>query len=383
MLACACSPFEDVGAQSGGAVTHGDASMDGAQQGGEDAGRDGALEGGLASGCESVGPPARPSFGSHAGTLDFTVAVRSYDFGEAVDDGVPRVARIGFDLDRECTDADGPTACVIPQGVPRIDQTDAPGGIDNAYGTLLHEIAASGGASVTQQSNEGIDIGFLSLAFRVRNYNGLPVDPQVEVSVYAISTHATPPSGVGVRPIWDGNDPWRAVDMWLEPAEDGTLSVDRPKYRDARAYVINGQLVARFEKLGLSIFVASQAVVTGDLVRNDEGTFDLVRGTVAARLSADELLSRTELRPNPVTADPFCIGTPRYAEEKEILCSIADVSFEGPDDGSQICNGLSWAFRFNAEPIRMNDIARTEDDDASPCPAATSTRNDTCSTLFD
>jgi hypothetical protein len=359
MLAYACSPFD--GYQS-------------------------ALDGGAQSAvtaCESIGVPERPSFASHAGVLDFTVGVRTYDFGEEVDEGVPRVARIGFDLDHECTDENGPAACMIAPGVPRIDQTDAPGGIDNAYGTVLHKIAAGGGASVTQNSNDGVDSGFLSLAIRVRNYSGLPVDPQVEVSVYAISTLETPPIGEGVRPIWDGDDEWRAVDLWLESGSDGTLSVDRAKYRDERAYVINGQLVARFERLGLSIFVASQAVVTGDLVRNDDGTFELLRGTVAARLSADELLSRTELRPNPTTGDPFCIGTPGYAEEKETLCSIADVSFDGPDDGSQTCDGLSWQFRFNAEPIQIVGIARTDDAYVPPCPADTSTIDDSCSTLSD
>src|SRR5581483_9709741 len=167
----------------------------GGSTGGGDAGTD-------ASTCSHVTPPGPPSVKNAGGNIDFVTAVHAIGLGEQ--SGSPP---IGFDLDRYCTCEGDPPSCQSPKKATTCDEK---GGIDDAAVLIVKglQVAYGGSSSFgsTYFSNKA-DAGYWSLLIRVRNYNGMMDDDQVEVDLYpAAGSPATTPANM--PPQWNGTDEW-------------------------------------------------------------------------------------------------------------------------------------------------------------------------------
>jgi hypothetical protein len=338
------------------------------------------------SGCPLATPPARPRFIGELGALDFSVAIRTLDFGDTGDGEGPKYRRIGFDLDGTCTgQGDVEASCVAPPWASA-DRADGVEGRDNAVGELFHRTAQVGGGSPTRQVNSTTAVGMATTAIRVRGYNGESTDDEVEVAVYAVTMHPNPGELTlpPVAPEWDGLDEWRAFDPWVGAAEqpDGTLaqSVDVPKYYDARAYVTEGLLVARFPKLRVAIGTMADVIMTARPELAEEDAWSLRDGTFAGRIEIDALLGTLDVTRTDAADQPLCTDHVDYVQAKQRICAFADIRYSGDDDRSLRCDAASWGWSFDAAPMKLVGVIRLPWL-MRPCSAATAPSNDSCDSL--
>jgi hypothetical protein len=304
-----------------------------------------------AANCTPAHPPDRPSTADDDLTsLDFVVAVNEYDLGE-IDRGaeVQRFRTMGFDLDQACTgQGDGPTCTnVWTTSNPPIDG-DALDGRDNTQGAVLFNLRnVELGRSTSELVNSFIDSGAATTLLRVRRYNGLPNDRDVEVQVFAGTMMHT-----GAPLAWQGNDEWAAVHGWVEQDERGEWSAERPTFFDAAAYVTDGMLVAHLKQFRTAGAMLSQVVITA---RIDQTLgLALAEGTMAGRAKTNDLLAGLREFPDSETGEKICIGTKNYPKHKRTVCSASDISFSPSADPSSQCDATSWGFHFTALPAKLS-----------------------------
>lgn len=329
--------------------------------------------------CQSAQPP-RPAESPDMGSgPEFWLVVKWVDIGDGDQDGVPLYSQVGYDLDQACTgQGDGPS-CIKPSWATA-DHSDGPGGRDNALGAL-HDANGYGFGSWTVTFTAIARAGFMSSIIRVRGYNQMGADNQVEVSWYGGRLHA--PSAF--------EDEWAVFDRWLEPVSAGAAGASDdaypPRYHDPLAYVTTDNvLVAHFREALTVTGLFQHVVLTGKLVRNL--VWELRDATFAARLNLDEalgLLSRFT-----VMGEQVCTNAPDYEALKANLCSYADIHSAAPydpftpDDPSLPCDALSAAWAFGADPVNVVGVDNWEafwESVYSPCPAGTSPADDSCGTL--
>jgi hypothetical protein len=295
--------------------------------------------------CSAVGYPAPPEGADDGTQIEFIVAQRTTPAEQW-----GNVAAVGFNLDRRCTGlGDGPS-CIPSPGDPAL-QIDGPGGTDNAGARFLSTLNFL--SPLTRLAVDEENAGSLVALYRVRGYNGLPDDPIVHVDVFGgtLRTAAGPP----VTPLWNGDDAFRLLTNWLvaETTDGGQkrYSSERPLYRSERAYVANGQLVARFAKLLAGGPMMAYGVELSATLAGDGGRWKLTQGTLAARMDLvetlpDLLLVASNCRP------PFDAST--AATFRALFCPYVDLRTQG-EDPTLPCNALSWASRFTAVPARIEE----------------------------
>ncbi len=365
------------------------ADFAGLRVGGQDGGEPDASE----AGCPLTHPPRLPLLGTVGGSVDFDAVVWHVDLGDALPDaGSPAYQSIGFDLDDACTTPDAGRSCKEPAWAATINHADGPGGIDNSVGADLfqiHKVAAGSASALVNSSN---DTGGLQLAIRVRGYNGLGVDAQVDVSYYGVVIHFDGDAAPRA-PRWDGTDAWDVYPPWLAPPEAGvTANIEAPAFEDKHAFVTNvgiggdglatGLLVSRVAELLVGStppFRLSQVMMTAEIVKSG-GSWTLRNGTLAGRMRIDAFLGALAFAPDSATGSLFCRNAGSYALAKALTCAYADISYSGPDDGSQPCDGASWGWRFlDAVPASLAGVAATfPAPDAGPCPPGQSPTDDHC-----
>ncbi len=335
--------------------------------------------------CESAAFPAAPMSGSGGGAdLDLAFALHTVELGEN-DVG----KRPGFDLDRVCscctdckTAAD---ACTLPSYATAgaaCDADDAGGssnlGRDNALAKVLASFGQLGSQlpvgsdSMTQR----IDDGLWTVLIRVSDYNGLPDDDQVSVSLF--TTDGIAPA----MPKWDGTDVW--------PIRNDSLAPNYPILPDPRdaatvlnaaAYVTGGRLVGVFDggatsttRLSLNLpggftLTLTTAIFSADLEKTATG-WRLGAGTMGGIWNtADIFKSLSAVRP------PLCTDDAAYAIFTQRLCQFVDIRSGTPSP--QPCDALSFGLAFTADPIVFGAIELAGI--AGPgCPMATNPAFDSC-----
>jgi hypothetical protein len=334
--------------------------------------------------CRPKTIPERPASSEISGSDVFVVATRQLEFGDSKDPNRPRYDEIGFDLDGVCTHEPTERGCSPPSWETTL-QPDGPGGVDNVVGRALYDT----GAQITQSqiAIEGIESGLATALFRVRGYNGLSDDDEVEVIAYTGSTSEDPPSlydgsgSLGLKPQWHGYDRWYVYPNLLVPPATDTAPhfVDQPKYFDSRAYVSNGTLVARLDELLLSTGLMTKVVIAAEIVRQDSG-WRLTRGVLAGRMHIDSGLARFSVFPNPDNpSEPFCRNSSQYELYKRRHCATADISYRS-DDPSAPCDGNSWAWRFETWPALLAGVAADKEYAFDRCSDPDRPANDSCET---
>lgn len=308
--------------------------------------------------CQLALPPERPWLPGPGDEHDFTVAVRNLDFGDNVDGGAaPRHLDLGYDLDGLCTGHGDGLGCSAPQWATA-DHSDGPGGRDNASGGLFNRTHELGFGSATTLLTTMCEIGFLSTVIRVRAYNGLSVDDDIEVAWYAGRFQASSPTEVGpdstarTETLWDGSDPWVVFDKWLEVTPEDPYA---PKYLANQAYVTTDNiLVAHFSEVLTASGVFLNVVFSGTLVETGD-TWALREATFAGLTSAKAALAVLEQLKDD-HGQPLCTDDADYPSLKEAVCSRVDIGSAVPRDPSLPCDALSAGWAFNAEPVTLVDV---------------------------
>jgi hypothetical protein len=328
--------------------------------------------------CELAHPPDPPGATADAGDGDttFTVAAWHLQVVPASDGGAP--ASTGYDLDGTCTTAGAATSCKEPSWATA-SHADGPGGRDNAL---------AGGAQQFQgilSTTGGAASASLIQVIQVTGYNGLPADDRVTVTYYGALLHEVADGGAATA-RWDGTDAYDVVDGWLEGP-----SIDQPRFRDTHAYVTPipagdggaraGVLVSKVDSLlvGNGPFLAlGQALVTAQVVRAPTG-WTLANATVAGRVRADDLLHILTGGRDPLTGSAYCRGAGAYPLARQFICSLVDIHVAPPDDGTQPCDAISWAWTFDdSVPVSLAGVVPAPPGPTDGCAADQSPAVDTC-----
>jgi hypothetical protein len=299
--------------------------------------------------CAHAGVQPRSPFSSaeRDTSIDLVLAVRHLDIGDGAN-GAPKwdARTVGFDLDDTCTgEGEGPS-CVEPVGAG-IAQLDGRDGRDNAAGTF--EPSGDAGGSAVDSPNAAIDAGGPTTVYTINGYNGLPVDGYVEVAEYAAMM------GVGMKPVWGGDDEWHPYIHWTSSGADaGTPGAPLPMFKSVDAYVSNHILVARFDLIAvLPEIHFSKVIVQARLEQDATGLWTLSDGVFAGAMKADDSLQFIEGQQDPVSHDVVCRDSGSYERLKLRACALADISFSG-NDASQPCDAISWAWKFDAVAARLS-----------------------------
>ena len=355
-----CSPFEGVGS----AADRGDA-------GDVDGGPRGALRPSTpASGCELAHPPSAPETSEQSGALEIVVVANRINAGDLMEEAGPGWAHLGYDVDDRCSDNDGSThSCIAPDWPrdPEIENVDGEGGIDNAIGAGFFVANEEGLGETSKVATTFAENGARSFIVRVRGYNGQADDDRVSVSMFAVTTSPSPGEPAEI-PAFDGFDRWYGYETcFVDEADAGVPSGELPaaRYTDTDAYVRGHRLVARFPIIWSVHGMLSRYVISATL-REEAGGYTLRDGVASGRLRHEDVLGLLGRSVDPVTFQRLCIGNPRYERRKQILCSLIDASYDGPDDGSRVCDAATWAYGFEAVPAILAGVVPWEPTECEP-----------------
>jgi hypothetical protein len=331
--------------------------------------------------CEHAGPPDKPSVVDAGGDIDIVLALSHISFGIGPDAGT---GYAGYDVDKTCTCQGEDDSCLRPAWASAPD-CDQPGGRDNAAGELMKELASSVDTFGEARFNADVQAGIWTTLSRIRNYNGLADDDQVEISWYVASdfwsTHMDPDGGKG-RPKWDGTDEWPISTVSLKGTglADGGVSydLDHPISTDKNAYVSGGVAVGMLPKGMLPIdpnmkLVFSDLYLTGRLVNTPQG-WALEDGVLAGVWTLEDIFS--QLGHMVILGLPACIGSPPYAVLKGLICKRADI-YRSRGTPTTPCDSLSVGLSFASKPARLGAISPPADNQ-NFCTPETDPSTDSC-----
>ena len=328
------------------------------------------------AGCKHAYVPAKPTGAGAIGDIEFTVAIRSVDYGDGDDDaGKPRYRQLGYDLDRSCSADDVPGCLIASQAPPEgID------GRDNAAGGMIYGIKATAGFIAqslgSTTDTDSIEKGAFTLMFHVTGYNGQADDAEVVVEWFvsggfADGQDAGPEAGGGRSvPLWDGLDDWPLrKETVIELAGGGFTS----SFITKNAYVKDDVLVANVGQgriLGGSVpFDLVQLIVTAKIAKEKGPTggvsYVMKDGVIAGRWKADALLQAVPsfLVGGAVSPQLLCPGGVLYETVRGKVCNAQDIS-SGLDLGAATpCDALSVGIAFTSaavlRPTRLVSVPPT------------------------
>lgn len=306
------------------------------------------------AGCVSARPPARPpATGSQdGGSTTIVAALATFELADQAD---PKIAnRRGYDLDLVCT-CPGPRACA-PKGSAAV--CDFPNGVDNSGGAWLLGLASLQPGTLI---GEGISDGRSGLLVRVRNYNDLPDDEDVEVALFdTLGTEGTQPDAGSPSPLKrDGTDRWTVDSRSLL---GGVPYL--PVAVDTRAYVRGGVVVAEIRfpfRVGNFQFTISAGYLTASLVKRSGG-YGLANGILAGRLNVSQFLTAFETISSPAPAPGpgfLCGSDPFYLGVRDSLCRVLDLPTDPNTDGRDApCDAVSLLVGFAADPAVLGNVVQ-------------------------
>jgi hypothetical protein len=304
--------------------------------------------------CGHAQPPPPPAVPDVPGSLELILASRNIDYGDRPNsrNGRPRWQDLGYDLDGVCTGHGDGDSCAEPSWASG-DHTDGDDGRDNAIGAVASNLPIMGLFTQVFAAEKGEQ----STIFRVREYDGSLNDSYVEVDIYSgtLWNSASDPSPT--LPLGNEQDMWKVGDDWLMPPEVPGAPYDtaHSRYRATQAYVSDGVLVAYFESVlmgqpYLPAPPASGVIVTGKLIRNDDGRWVLQDGLFAGKWLTSDLVRLMSYYASTAVGIAPCVLSPQFDEVKSIFCPNVDIRVEKGADSSQPCDGMSMAFAFDAVP---------------------------------
>jgi len=315
---------------------------------GMDAGRDAGM-------CTTRRPDPRPTNTDGDDVAEVAFGLRQVNLNQGSE-----WESIGYDLDGLCTGSPDYVSECIVRG-PR--ERDGMEGIDNVFGRGLYpliDVAVPGleeMAVAAQEEGRGMPV------LRVRQWNGTPNDPQVEISIAQAVFGTSLPGSAGMPPeiniisttewelpdgmpvplpVWDGDDfLWLRTDAFLGGNPDDPFIIDRT------AYIVDNTFVARLpdridiifptDDIGVLVRLTN-AVATGRLTADGLALDPLV---VAGRWRVSDLLSTAQ-------NIGLCRGSDLFRALELQLANIADVLSMQPDPGApQVdCDAVSIGVTF-------------------------------------
>lgn len=326
-------------------------------------GRDGGRDTGP-SDCTPRRAPARPTTADSADVPEVAFGLRQVSLNQGSE-----WETIGFDLDGYCTGApDFLNECDI--GGPRA--RDGNDGIDNVFGQNLYPLVEAAVPGLEDMAVAAQEEGRGMPVLRIRQWNGTPNDPQVEIVIAqaVFGTSAEAPGGGA--PAVTINSPidftladgsplplpsWNTEDyLWLRSDAFLAGDLEQPLIVDRTAYIVDGVFVARLpdridiifptDDLGVLVRLTN-AVATGTL-SPDGSTLSPV--VVAGRWRIADLLSTAE---NIGLCRDGADG--RYALLENRLSDIADVLSMQPEPGDPVvpCDAVSIGVTFLGSRARI------------------------------
>lgn len=325
--------------------------------------------------CAHTHWPARPAADSVGGSdHQFYMALSYLDFGVR-DAGMPPT--IGFDLDGVCT-CPGLDTCKLASSELGIQHCDFPGGVDNAGETLISRFAAYPGFFDQGFINLRIAQGYYGALVRVRQYNGLADDTQVEVSMFTSNGTEGVQSGFPTPPKGDGTDKWTLDPSSLLGATvpDGGQPIPAVAV-DVNAYVSGGQLVGNLD-VPLTVGAGTgEGTITVDLTGSVivgtltpvGSSFRIDDGVMAGRWEARKLLVALGATYDPLAPSlSLCGSDPVYQGLKKVICQFPDITSNVQDDNKNApCDALSFSFSFKSRPATFGSVFAKPDAGLGTC----------------
>jgi hypothetical protein len=295
---------------------------------------------------------------------------------------------LGMDIDGVCTNS--PT-CDLEDSVsckPTVPAIPYDGNYcrDNTFGRLEVQAASIPEVGTKYGLNDdafncALCSGAYNFIIRISNYNGAPDDDSVRVDLY-------PSPGLETVLPWNCQDPsWRVhpcftADMpWLVrdtavTADAGGPDLPNAVLADPNAYVRSGYIVAELPPDTLFWFPTipgrkadvatafplklTQAVVTGQVTKAEDGTWSIVDGTIAGRSRETDIIEGFRLI-------GFCESDPNYSLMQGFLHGSLDVLANGQNDPNTTCDAVSVGIAFTARQATAGGLIHV--DDLVECPA--------------
>jgi len=348
----ACSLLNPLDGYSGGDAGLADAAPQ-TDAGVPDTSRPEAGEAGPA--CTSARPPTRPE-GQLGGDLVVLNAIRTFEFGEANDPQRPTSE--GLDLDSTCT-CPGTRSC--RPVLSAAGTCDFPGGVDNAAGPFFISLVSVLGRDNSVSAR--IARGVYGLTVRIKNYNGLADDDEVEVAVFnsfgldvSAGADAGADAGDGrTTPQFDGKDRWTVDSKSLLGGTPYLANIV-----DSRAYVRDFTVVGTLSN-SIRIGPYTVPIVGGTLLAHivkSGDTFACDRGTISGRANARDMLTSLESVPNPIVPNAFLCGEDAvFKSVRDRFCQTLDITTDPTLDGRDApCDAASFSVRFTSSPALLGAV---------------------------
>lgn len=358
-----------------------------------DGGDASAAEGGAltdATRCDPIVPPERPADLPQAtDTVEFTLVIRSVDFGDSEPDaGMGGYFAIGYDQDGVCTGrGSGGPSCVPRPWLGNV-RRDGPHGEDNSLALLMIDqakvfgVTAVGSTVANDDVAHGVDapMGIL----RVRAFGGLSKDDHVEVDWF-VADRLGQGGDAGVAPAFDETDVWPIVADTVEDPKAASAADTVSKFRDANAFVVKNVLVAHLANVQVPLrhvpFELSDLTLTAELSRDPaSGKWGMSKTMVGARTTADGLLHVIPQIAFQAFGVALCTDNQaNYPAVKRFICSSADLPATRGEPTSAPCAAASFGMTFEAAPAKLGKLVSLP---ALPisCAPSVDPRGDTCAT---
>jgi len=292
----------------------------------------------------------------------FIFAARRSRLGHPADLGLSTFD-LGLDLD--CSDR--PLFALPVLCTPRVATgwTPLPGGVDDALFTRVlapvYQASPPGrGVDLDAALSSALERGLYGVLVAVRQWNGRPDDPSVEVSI-----RSSPGLAAGAAPAWAGGDRWQT---YPEVDPDG---VRRFALDGVPGYVAGGVLVVDARDRDATLFRFGPAGAHFDLLLRDLSFTGALTAGGVSRFTASGIIDQPSAQRASAaltTAVGACAGGAAgvFLQACSARVPLApDMPFEPGASPSDPCDGISFGWALDAEPARLG----VEETDGGPAGA--------------
>jgi hypothetical protein len=283
---------------------------------------------------------------------------------------------IGFDLDGICTTSPTcPTtgeAAVSCKPVSATIPADGSYCRDNNFGNLEYLISTNADIQARFKLNDpsfncSLCEGAYNILFRLTGYNGEPNDSSVRIDIY-------PSPGLDtLKPVdcsaesWDESACWTQEDRWqvqrdYVPSGTSADNMGDSTLYDPSAFVRDGYVVATLPANTLFWFPGNRGValafplkvqggvVTGKMVKQPGGTWEIQDGIIAGRLKSTDAIEAFQML-------GLCKDDPLFAGAQLYASTFADVLSSGDTAPEATCDAISVGIAFSASLAKFGSLA--------------------------